>query len=159
MALHKNMTGSDVHESKGAETAVAGTVYVANGGGSGSWVDRYSGVYALNKYFFTLPMADISNPSSVFFHVPVKSEVTNLSVVLTAAITLANTIVSIYINGVLFADTLTVPFAGSTIGTLANLTVSTASTITANSVIEIRSDGGSSTVVPATIMLGLRAKP
>ena len=159
MALHKNMTGADVHEPKGAESAVAGTVYVSSGSGTGTWQDRYSGVYALNKYFLTLPMADISNPSSVFFHVPVKSEMVSLSAVLTAAITLANSIVSIYINGVLFADTLTVPFAGSTIGTLASLNAATASTIAANSVIEIRSDGGSSTVVPATITLGLRAKP
>lgn len=37
MPAHKNLTGSDLHEPKGAATAAAGTVYMANGSGSGSW--------------------------------------------------------------------------------------------------------------------------
>lgn len=159
MALHKNMTGTDVHESKGAESAVAGSVYVSNGAGSGSWVDRYSGLYALNKYYLTLPMANISTVSSVFFPVLVKSELVSLTAILTGALTGANATLSIYINGVLFADTLTVPFAGSGVGVLSNLNVVTASTIAANSVVEVRSSGTSTGAVLADITLGLRAKP
>lgn len=34
---HKNLTGNQLHESKGVDTATANTVYVANGSGSGSW--------------------------------------------------------------------------------------------------------------------------
>ncbi len=37
MALHRNLTGADLHEPKGVASAAAGTVYVANGSGSGSW--------------------------------------------------------------------------------------------------------------------------
>lgn len=36
--VHKNLTGADLHEPKGADTALVNTVYVSNGAGSGSWV-------------------------------------------------------------------------------------------------------------------------
>jgi|SRR5688572_12547153 len=34
---HASLTGTELHEPKGADTAALGTVYVANGAGSGSW--------------------------------------------------------------------------------------------------------------------------
>ncbi len=34
---HASLTGTQLHEPKGADTAALGTVYVANGAGSGSW--------------------------------------------------------------------------------------------------------------------------
>lgn len=34
---HSTLTGSELHEPKGIETAALGTVYVANGSGSGTW--------------------------------------------------------------------------------------------------------------------------
>lgn len=34
---HSTLTGSELHEPKGADTAALGTVYVADGAGSGSW--------------------------------------------------------------------------------------------------------------------------
>lgn len=34
---HASLTGSELHEPKGAASAAAGTVYVANGAGSGTW--------------------------------------------------------------------------------------------------------------------------
>lgn len=37
MALHKDLSGADLHEPKGIEGATPGTVYVSSGGGSGSW--------------------------------------------------------------------------------------------------------------------------
>lgn len=36
--IHKNLTGADLHEPKGADTASAGKVYVSDGAGSGTWV-------------------------------------------------------------------------------------------------------------------------
>lgn len=36
--VHKNLTGADLHEPKGADTALANQVYVSDGAGSGSWV-------------------------------------------------------------------------------------------------------------------------
>lgn len=36
--VHKNLTGADLHEPKGADTALSNQVYVSDGAGSGSWV-------------------------------------------------------------------------------------------------------------------------
>lgn len=36
-SVHSTLTGSDLHESKGVSTALSGTVYVADGAGSGAW--------------------------------------------------------------------------------------------------------------------------
>lgn len=37
--IHRNLTGADLHEPKGADTALSGQVYVSDGAGSGSWVN------------------------------------------------------------------------------------------------------------------------
>jgi hypothetical protein len=37
--IHRNLTGADLHEPKGADSALSGQVYVSDGAGSGSWVD------------------------------------------------------------------------------------------------------------------------
>lgn len=42
MSVHSNLTGADLHESKGVATAANGTVYVANGVGSGAWTPASS---------------------------------------------------------------------------------------------------------------------
>lgn len=39
MPLHRDLTGTELHEPKGVESALSGTVYVANGSGSGSWTN------------------------------------------------------------------------------------------------------------------------
>jgi hypothetical protein len=42
MAYHSNLTDPDIHEPKGISSAAAGTVYVANGAGSGRWLSTHS---------------------------------------------------------------------------------------------------------------------
>lgn len=37
MPAHADLTGSDLHEPKGADTASANTAYVSDGAGSGTW--------------------------------------------------------------------------------------------------------------------------
>jgi len=37
MVQHSSLTGSECHEPKGADTASAGEIFVADGAGSGSW--------------------------------------------------------------------------------------------------------------------------
>lgn len=43
---HSTLTGADLHEPKGADTAAASLVYVSDGAGSGSWVDATNAVGA-----------------------------------------------------------------------------------------------------------------
>lgn len=159
MALHKDLTGDDVHEPKGIEIASAGTVYVADGAGSGEWSSQYSGNLILNEYWVNAYMTDISTTTNrAFFYVPVASELFELAAVTTAILTTGNAILSIYVNGVLFPETLTVFYSGSSVGMSTVEQINTVNAIPAGSVIEVRSDGGSDTVCPAYLSLGLRAK-
>lgn len=43
MTLHNTLTGSDLHEPKGVDSAASGKIYVADGVGSGSWKFPKSG--------------------------------------------------------------------------------------------------------------------
>lgn len=156
---HKDLTGAELHESKGVSTASLDTVYVANGSGSGVWTDKYSGYLIRNRFWMEQTITDVSTPNSnCWFHVPVQSEIVELSVITSAALTTANGILSVYINGVLFADSLTIIQAGSVAGTLHRVTMSTANTVAANSVIEIRSNGATDTASLGYVTLGMRAK-
>lgn len=160
MALHKDLTGAELHEPKGIETAAAGTVYVANGSGSGSWQDRYSGIPALNQYYLGNRMTDITAANNrVYFHVPTNSEIVSLVAVLDGTIAGTDNVLTMYVNGVAFPDTLTVATAGSAAGQPSTLLTSTPNTIPAGSIIEVRSNGASNDAVTAAfIQLGLRAK-
>jgi hypothetical protein len=41
MVAHNSLTDPELHEPKGVSSATSGTVYVANGSGSGSWKELY----------------------------------------------------------------------------------------------------------------------
>lgn len=154
MALHKDLTGADLHEPKGISTATSGQVYIANGLGSGVWTSKNGDILNANTFQLTGPIDDLGTASSsCFFYVHQKSQMTKLACVTSATLTGANAVLSIYINGVLFADSLTVPFTGSSAGGSAVTNIVTANTLTAGSVVEIRSDGGPSNAVKGSVAL------
>lgn len=63
MPAHSGLTASDLHEPKGVATAVAGTVYAANGSGSGAWTDPNtlitSSVFTAGDVKFTLKTSEV----------------------------------------------------------------------------------------------------
>lgn len=159
MSLHKDLTGAELHEPKGVDAADANQVYIADGSGSGTWTDRHDGHLIRNLYWLTSDVPDVSTASSsTYFYIPVQSELVEIAAITTAPLTTADGTLSIYINGVLFADDLTLIQASSVAGTLHRATMVTANTIAAYSVIEIRSDGATDTAAIGHITLGLRAK-
>jgi hypothetical protein len=156
MAEHKDLTGAQLHEPKGVETADAGTVYVADGAGSGEWVSPIADIYNSNTFTVGTTMTDLSSPSSVYMNIPVKSTMTRMNVLLYGAVD-ANTVLTIKINGVLFADSLTVLSAGSAAGQKKSLTITTVNTLQAGDIIEIISDGAATASLRADIQLELEA--
>lgn len=54
---HASLTGSNLHEPKGADTAAAGQVYISNGLGSGSWSTVTGLVFTGMVADFTTPIA------------------------------------------------------------------------------------------------------
>lgn len=54
---HASLTGSQLHEPKGVTSAALGTVYVANGSGSGSWADVGTASFTGMVADFVAPVA------------------------------------------------------------------------------------------------------
>jgi hypothetical protein len=131
MALeHASLTGSQVHEPKGVQTAPSGTVYVSDGAGSGDWSDPLVSLYSKNLFQITERFDDLAAPGSLYFNVPYKSKLKRLNVILYGTLD-TNTLLSIYIGGVLFADSLTLVAAGSSAGQRQHVVITTTNTIPA----------------------------
>lgn len=151
---HRNLTGAQLHEPKGCETAGAGTVYVADGAGSGSWSNLLATDRAANRIVLSHHFTDISNAQSVFLLTPVSGVVRSIHVVLHGAITTANSIVDARINGInVVGSSITIPFSGSAAGQAYSSFPTGANDLTTNGVIEVRTDGGSSTVAMASVFV------
>lgn len=58
--LHKNLTGTDLHEPKGADAAAANAVYVADGAGSGTW-------FVLRPIGEMIDCFDLTEPTGYLF--------------------------------------------------------------------------------------------
>jgi hypothetical protein len=147
MAHHKDLTGTDLHEPKGVAAASAGTVYVANGSGSGAWTAQKGSVYALTRTF-----DDVSTAADMYVAIPKNGTIARIEAVLDAAITLANSAVTFSIGGVAVdSSALTIAFSGSAPGTEFNSTPSGHNTVVAGNVLKISTDGASSTVAKLSV--------
>ena len=159
MALHRDLTGNELHEPKGIDVASAGAVYVANGQGSGNWLDRFDGQFIVNSYWLSQSIPDVSTPSShAYFVIPVRSELTSMQVIIDGALSGTDPKLEIYINGTLFPNSLTLETTGSAAGNVFTMVVTSANTIDPGARIEVRSDGASDGVSKAFVQIGLRAK-
>lgn len=153
MALHKNLSGSDIHEPKGIETATAGQAYVSDGAGSGAWTDVLPD-RSLHAY---MSLVDVSTPSSTFTVAPHSLEVYKIYLVLEGTITGSDSTVTFYINGTpMTGGVITVTAAGSVAGSVFTCEPSAANLVTAGDVIKATTDGASSTAVRATMIIDMR---
>lgn len=151
---HRNLTGAQLHEPKGCSSAGAGTVYVADGTGSGSWSNLLATNRASNRIVFSHHFTDISNAQSIFVLTPISGTVRSIHVVLHGAITTDNSIVDARINGInVVGSSITVTHTASAAGQVFSSFPTGANTLTANGVVEIRTDGGSSTVTMASVFV------
>lgn len=168
MAEHRNLTGDSVHEPKAIETASGGQVYVADGLGSGEWVEISDSVQTQiddslvsylnkNQFYLTDFISDVSDTKSSLVVIPVKCELNKIAGVLDGAITVGNAVVTIYKNGASQTQNLTIPFAGSAAGTVVSYTTSPAISFNAGDVVELRSDGGSTNAAKFTATLSFTA--
>lgn len=153
---HKNLTGDQLHEPKGVETAAAGSVYVADGAGSGTWSDPAESINNINLFSMEQRFDDLGTAGSIIFNVPYKSELKAVNILLYGPIDV-DTAITVYINGVLFADSLTIAAAGTTAGQKKTLAVTTPHSIPAGSLVSITSNGASTVVTKAEVQLELEA--
>lgn len=161
MALHSELTGADLHEPKGAETANVGEVYVADGAGSGSWqkvdttsVDQEDLVGAVN-YKIYHKIEDISTASNHYLPISHPGTVTAVTVVLDGAITVANTNLSFKNGGPTLMGTLAIDYTLSGAGSVYATNINANNNVLANSFILIECDGGASTASNAVLVIDI----
>lgn len=151
---HKNLTGADLHECKGASTAAANTLLQADGAGAAAFVDVLGTLKTSNKAFVAGAFADISTAASIFVPVPITGTVSKIFVTLNNAITVANSIVTAKINGVAMSGlSITITQAGSAGGSTFSGTPSGNNTVTEGQAIEIITDGGSTTTCVSNVVV------
>lgn len=149
MAHHKDLTGTDLHEPKGASSASAGQVYVADGSGSGAWTAVAAAQLAL-----VAVVTDVSTAGDVYIGAPCSGQITGIVGVLGAAITTADSNVTFHINGVsIDTSALVVAESGSSPGTEFDSTPSGHNTVVAGDVIKVSTDGGSTGTATFTVTL------
>lgn len=158
MPEHSTLTGADLHEPKGVETASAGTVYVSDGAGSGTWIllpatSLGASNFNVNKRIVYVRFPDVSTAGSVYVPIVDNCTITKITSVLQAAITGADSTVTVYNNAGVSMGTLTIAYSGSAAGDKDTLSPSANNTFTNGQNLRIASDGASSTAADLVIVL------
>ncbi len=137
MPLHSDLTGSELHEPKGADTAQSGEVYLADGVGSGSWV--------VPPYVLTGVIDDVSTAATIYMATPYAGTVTKVVTVLAGSLTTANGTVTVRNSAGTSMGTLTITQSGSAAGDIDTLVPVSNNTVTNDSRISIETDGACDT--------------
>jgi len=131
---HSSLTGADLHEPKGVETANSEDVYVADGSGSGSWKGQ--------SLLLDLKLTDISSSFDRYVPIPVACKVVHITTALSAAIAGSDLVLTVKNAAGSSMGTITVTQSGSAAGDIDTLTPTSNNTFAANTAIEIEGNGG-----------------
>lgn len=159
MPQHSALTGSDLHEPKGAAGASVNTVYVADGAGSGTWekvsadsIDT-SSIFNTNTGFIVETIADVSTATTIYIPTSRAITIDKIVSVLHGAITVADSTITVRNASAASMGTLTIAFTGSGSGTIDTLLPASNNTIAEDSYFTIATDGGSTTVMSITFII------
>lgn len=162
MAAHASLTGADLHESKGYDTATVGQVRVANGSGGATMkkittAELDSTIFGTNQFEVTLHIQDASSATAAlnsgYVVMPYACTVTQVYSVAYAAIATTDNILTVANHAGSSMGTITVAFSGSAIGDVDSLTPASNNTFTAGQKLSVISNSGSATVCPMTITI------
>lgn len=169
---HRLLTGADLHEPKGAASAAAGNVYVADGAGSGAWdkltvanvdvtaitngdIVKVTGGAAVgvtlnneNQIVLNCYMADAANAEDAYVVSPLAGTILNIWSTIYSTCD-ANTVITPSIGGVnITSGSLTITAAGSATGDVDSSTPSANNDISAGQALKFLSDGGATGALP-----------
>lgn len=135
--LHSALTTTELHEPKGAASATANQVYVADGAGSGAWTNR--------QMTFSAVIADVSTAETVYIPMPYAGTVSKIITVLEGAITVADATITAKNSAASSMGTITVAYTSSAAGDVDTLAPSSNNTVTDDDYITVETNGGSTT--------------
>lgn len=137
---HSTLTGSFLHEPKGVAAAASGTVYIANGSGSGVWTNPQT----ITPLILTGFIDNISASSSVYVSTPYAGTIEKVTTVLAETIASADAVITVSNSASASMGTITVAYTSSAAGDVDSLTPSSNHTVTAGSYIKLTTNGASS---------------
>lgn len=158
MVAHKDLTGADLHESKGVASASINTVYVADGSGSGTWktleASSISGssVLNINKQFVSFNFPDIGTLGSRYLAFTRACRIDKVTVVLQGATATTATNLTFRNDAGTSMGVLNIGNA-ATAGAVGTLVPVSNNTFTADTKLQVDTDGGTSTNVAVEITL------
>ena len=151
---HKDIPDGNRHEPKGVSTAASGDIYVATGTGTGAWANPIADLNAGNYLVLNVSIPDISTAGSYFAVNPLVGDIYKVYVTLDNAITVADAIVTLEINGVaVTGGAITAAYTGSAAGSVFSCTPSGLNTVASGGSIEVITDGGSTTACRANVAI------
>lgn len=158
MTQHANLTDTELHQMKGASSAAANTVPVANGSGSTTFqklttTELDTSSIFINKFTLCGQFVDVGTASTAYFVVPRAATLNKVYTILQGAITTADSTLTVKNNAGSTIGTITVSFSGSAAGDVDSLTASTNNTFTAGQMCTVATDGGASSVAILYIVL------
>jgi len=155
---HKDLSGSELHEAKGVDSASADQVFVADGAGSGVFekittasIDQ-TNIFNLNKVYVSQRVADIGTAASTFALMPVAGNITHIrSVVHGTTSGIAG--FTFEIGGAAVTEPGFNIASGATNGTVDSSVPTGNNTVSAGGTLEIISDGVEANAVEATFII------
>lgn len=150
MVQHAALTGAELHEPKGADSASADEVWVADGLGSGAFqkitTDQLdTTIIDINKRQLLLQVENFTAGSVWLIPFTRNTTVNKITTVISAAITTSDTTLTITKNGISSLGTITVAFTGSAQGDIDSLTPASNNTFVNNDYLRIVVAGGAGT--------------
>lgn len=143
---HRTLTGSDLHEAKGVDTATAGQEFVADGAGSGVWVS--SG----NRRVFNQEIPSLNDNLTYYLVCPFAATVEQIDSVIHTAITGGDTVLTGKISGTTITNGgITITQSGSAAGDVDTASPTALNIVAAGDTLEILADGVATGAVPCTI--------
>tara|TARA_Y100000114_G_scaffold43216_1_gene38649 strand:- start:2453 stop:2947 length:495 start_codon:yes stop_codon:yes gene_type:complete len=158
MTEHNTLTGSQLHEPKGidsASTSDAGKVLTPSSSTAGEGELRKLLESEINSKvcYITLDIDDVSTAGSVYLPLNFSGTITSISSVLHGTIATADTTLTPKISGTNITDgALTLEYSGSAEGDLDSSTPTANNTFTSANYLEVETDGASTNTVKATLM-------
>lgn len=156
---HVNISDPYIHQPKGASTASANTVIIADGSGSTSWgkittsqVDA-SSIKNLNTYALTVRLDNIGNAGSTFVAVPAAGTIVGMYVTPDSNMSTTATNISLEIGGVAVTNSTATLSSSAVAGDVASAAPTANNVVTAGAAVEIISDGGTTGSSTATVTL------
>lgn len=148
MPVHSTLTGSELHENKGAAAAADNTVASAT---TGETVWRKVNVamidpaeiFTTNILVFNAVIDDVSTAGLVYIPIPVDCTIDKIVTVLHSSITVADATVTAKDAAGSSMGTITLAYTGSTAGDIDTLLPASNNIITADSRMLIETDGAS----------------